>query len=138
MDARYKGVGPAPLVDKIWDLEYVGTCCPEEFYKRLPHVCAWLHDTDIKVWPQEDPTGVKRKMEDSNDESDTKISSKKTKKVDNWIKPSRRAKHPTIKAKLCKLRMIVKAPEKEVGPSNVQKSKKASNRGIQYHDHLKV
>lgn len=32
-------------------------------------MCAWLHDSEIKVRPQEDPTGVKRKMEDFNDDS---------------------------------------------------------------------
>lgn len=103
VDKSYKGVWPTPLVDKIWDLEYVGTCGTEECYKRLLHVCAWLHDLEIKARPKEDPTGVKRKMEDSENESDAKGPSKKLKKeVSNKAKPGRRVRSVAQKAKLRK------------------------------------
>lgn len=62
IDRQYKGVGPAPLVDKIWDLEYVGTCCAQEFYRRMSHVCMWLHNSEIRVRAQGDSSGVKRNI----------------------------------------------------------------------------
>lgn len=64
INGRYKGVGPTPLVDKIWDLEYVGTCCAQECYRRMSHVCMWLHNSEIKLRSQDDPSGVKRNIED--------------------------------------------------------------------------
>lgn len=79
------------MVDKIWDLEYAGTCCLEGCYRRRPHVCAWLHDSEIKVRPQKDPIGIKRKMEDFDDDNDDARQQKKLKKeIDNKAKPRRR------------------------------------------------
>lgn len=63
------------MVDKIWDLEYVGTCCAQQCYRRLPHVCMWLHDSEIRMKTPSNASGVKRNNngdEDSEQEPNKK------------------------------------------------------------------
>lgn len=99
-------------VIKGWDLEYVGMCFPEECYRRLPHVCAWLHDSEVKVRPQGDPIGVKRKMLDLGNKSDADEGPNKKIREEgiyNRITLEKRVKCRVQKAKLRKQKKTVRA-----------------------------
>lgn len=79
---------PAPLLEKIWDLKYVRTCCSKEFYRRPQYVCTWLHDSKIIMKLKGDPTWVKQRIEGiENENDDAKRARKRLKKrVDNRVK----------------------------------------------------
>lgn len=122
-------MGPTPLLDKNFDLEYVGTCCPEECYRRPPYICAWLHDSKIRMRPEEDPLGVKRGMEDS-DKGDADEPRKKHKEGVDYQAKRKKVKGKARRIKLRVARRKSSAPGREVTPKNGRRDPKKKAREV--------
>ncbi len=59
-----------PLVDKICDLEYLGTCCENKCYQLYPGTNIWQYTSEVKVIKKNkdlkrtsaDKEGLKKKL----------------------------------------------------------------------------
>lgn len=126
------------LVDKIWDMKYVGTCCAKECYRRMPHVCTWLHDLEIKLRPSDDPSEVKRNREDEDVDQGP---NKRWKEIGMNDKGKARKKSSigTLKRKLREQKCYLEVSKKEISYPVDQKGRaEQQKRAPGYLSKLKV
>lgn len=107
-DDNYKGIETTPLLDKTFDLEYIGTCCEHECYKILLGTYWLRYVIEVKVRALDGPKGMKRKVDDIDSTQTKWLKAKEEKSKIGKVKSKGKNPYGITRIKKLKIKMTKK------------------------------